>query len=276
VPFTPLHAAAVLPFTRLPLVPSALVCGAMAPDMPYYVPLRSIWIHYNLTLTHKASGLLLLNPLIALVLLVAFHGLAKRPLLALLPPAIASRVLPAAEGFRPWDVRMLVALPASLVIGAATHVGWDSLCDVLGDSRSVPLGLLSDLVGGIVLLTWLRHRRRTTEPAPLPAGAVLDATPRRLTIALILVTAVVGGAVHVARNLPEVLDGLRERGEMAFSPVADFLVRGLAVATISTLAVSVGVYCLLWQIGRFSGVLPSVGTRPQSPLPTAEPVTSTR
>jgi len=38
----------------------------------------------------------------------------------------------------------------------------------------------------------------------------------------------------------------------------------------------VGVYCLLWQIGRFSGVLPSVGTRPQSPLPTAEPVTSTR
>ena len=37
MPFTLAHPAAILPITRGRLIPSALVMGSMAPDVPYYV-----------------------------------------------------------------------------------------------------------------------------------------------------------------------------------------------------------------------------------------------
>ena len=43
MPFTPSHAAAVLPFLRTPLPASALVAGSVAPDLPYYLPGDLSW-----------------------------------------------------------------------------------------------------------------------------------------------------------------------------------------------------------------------------------------
>jgi hypothetical protein len=40
VPFTPSHAAAVLPFLRTPLTASALVIGSITPDLPFYLPVE--------------------------------------------------------------------------------------------------------------------------------------------------------------------------------------------------------------------------------------------
>ncbi|MEI5672079.1 MULTISPECIES: DUF4184 family protein [unclassified Nocardioides] len=40
MPFTLVHPAAVLPLVRTPLVPSALVLGSVAPDLPYFVSSR--------------------------------------------------------------------------------------------------------------------------------------------------------------------------------------------------------------------------------------------
>jgi len=37
MPFTLAHPAAVLPLFRGPLVPAALVVGAVAPDLPYFL-----------------------------------------------------------------------------------------------------------------------------------------------------------------------------------------------------------------------------------------------
>ncbi|WP_217617334.1 DUF4184 family protein, partial [Cellulomonas sp. GbtcB1] len=39
MPFTLAHPAAVLPFARPPFVPAALGAGALAPDVPYFLPL---------------------------------------------------------------------------------------------------------------------------------------------------------------------------------------------------------------------------------------------
>ncbi|OMQ16031.1 hypothetical protein A7K94_0205280, partial [Modestobacter sp. VKM Ac-2676] len=115
-------------------MPSALVAGSLAPDLPYHVPLRWIGGDYNLTLTHTASSVLWLDPLIGLLLLLAFHLALERPLLALLPPAAAGGCGPAAHRFpRPGPVTAVRVL-LSLVVGAATHLAWDALADVLGSA----------------------------------------------------------------------------------------------------------------------------------------------
>ena len=43
MPFTPSHAAAVLPFLRTPLPASALVVGSITPDLPFYLPVGFPW-----------------------------------------------------------------------------------------------------------------------------------------------------------------------------------------------------------------------------------------
>ncbi len=43
MPFTPSHAAAVLPFLRTPLPASALVIGSIAPDLPFHLPVDFPW-----------------------------------------------------------------------------------------------------------------------------------------------------------------------------------------------------------------------------------------
>lgn len=94
MPFTFSHPAAVLLFCRRPLVASGLIAGAMAPDLPYVLPAaRSAdWGWYSdftLTYTHEWGSGLPAGTVVALLLLVLFHHLLKRPLLALLPPSVA-------------------------------------------------------------------------------------------------------------------------------------------------------------------------------------------
>ncbi|HET6737509.1 MAG TPA: DUF4184 family protein, partial [Kribbella sp.] len=48
--------------------------------------------NFTLTLTHKFTSALWLDPLLALLLLVVFHLVLKRPLVALAPPALAARL----------------------------------------------------------------------------------------------------------------------------------------------------------------------------------------
>ncbi|NIK60359.1 DUF4184 family protein [Kribbella shirazensis] len=96
MPFTLAHPAAVLPLFRQPFVVSALVAGAVAPDLLYVGPLYRIatqYIHGNftLTLTHKVTSALWLDPLLKLLLLAVFNLVLKRPLVALAPPALAAR-----------------------------------------------------------------------------------------------------------------------------------------------------------------------------------------
>jgi hypothetical protein len=63
VPFTPSHVAAVLPFARTPLVPSALVIGSMGPDLFYYVPLP-----IERSFTHSLTGVFTVDLVLGVVL----------------------------------------------------------------------------------------------------------------------------------------------------------------------------------------------------------------
>ena len=72
VPFTISHVAAVLPASRVPLlrdpvVTSALVVGAMAPDVPYFLP-RLTWWQWS----HSWPGLITVCIPITLLLVAVY------------------------------------------------------------------------------------------------------------------------------------------------------------------------------------------------------------
>jgi hypothetical protein len=128
VPFTPSHAAAVLPFLRIrvagaALPASALVCGSMAPDVPYY-----LWMPFGERSTHSIGGAFGVDVVLAGVVWVLWHGLVAAPALAGLPYEYRARLVAVPVGLRRRlrSVRDVVTLYVAFAIGALTHVVWDS------------------------------------------------------------------------------------------------------------------------------------------------------
>ncbi|WP_413756076.1 DUF4184 family protein [Streptomyces sp. MMBL 11-3] len=222
MPFTLSHPAAVLPLLRRPFVPAALVAGAMAPDVPYFlaalgVSASSAQDRYgpllNATETHSSvSGLLISLPF-ALVLVAAYRML-RAPMTALLPPGLR---LPEPEraADAPARARYTMWLLLSALIGIASHVAWDSFTH--GDGFLVThIGILrASAVGGLSVARLLQYastvlglaalgrhlwRRRTRLRPTTGSDDVARLTPlARWSVVILLVTApVLGGAAHAA------------------------------------------------------------------------------
>ncbi|WP_327038088.1 DUF4184 family protein [Micromonospora maris] len=186
VPFTGSHVAAVLPLTRSAwLVPSALVIGSMAPDAPYYLPLP-----VKATLTHSLIGVFSVDVVLGLGALILWHGLLARFLTAISPAWLRER-LPVPGFHSRWSTGYAAMLVVSLVIGALTHVLWDSFTHD-GMWGAVHIGWLSEshlgtpgyrwiqrvstIVGAIVVVVWLLrwwHRQSPVPEQGLPANRIL-------------------------------------------------------------------------------------------------------
>jgi hypothetical protein len=121
VPFTLAHAAAALPFRRLRLVPSALVVGTLAPDFEYFLRLSPAG-----RFGHTLPGALLFSLPMALVVLWLFHTFVKLPTVKLLPESIQRRLVPHLHQFRFLGVGRSLWIVASVLVGIATHLIWDS------------------------------------------------------------------------------------------------------------------------------------------------------
>ncbi len=186
MPFTGSHIAAVLPLARSAwLVPSALVIGSMVPDLPYYLPLP-----VGATLTHSFVGVLGVDVVLGLVALALWHGLLARFLIAISPARLRER-LPPPTRQRRWSAGRAAMLVVSLMVGALTHVLWDSFTHDgmwgaahigwLAESHFGMAGYrwaqrVSTVVGAVVVVVWLVRWWRTQSPAteqPPPAGRVL-------------------------------------------------------------------------------------------------------
>ncbi|TKJ34226.1 DUF4184 family protein [Blastococcus sp. CCUG 61487] len=254
MPFTLVHPAAVLPLLRTPLVPSALVAGSVAPDLPYYVSLRWTGGDLTLTRTHEAASLLWLSPLLGLALLTVWHLLLARPLRALLPPAAAAR-LPAPS---PWTAARVAWVVPAVVVGAATHLAWDALGSAVGHGWASRVDLAGGVVGGAILLGWLAHRWSTMAPRALPEGTVLSGPARRAVLAGLALVAVGGGAVQAVRLLPEVRDSYRESGTGSLAAVLEDEARIFAEHAVTALVVAVLLYAALWHAARLRR-MPAVG-----------------
>ena len=176
MPFTGSHIAAVLPLTRSArLVPSALVIGSMAPDFPYYLPLP-----VAATLTHSLVGVLSVNVVLGVAAMILWHELLARFLTAISPTRLRER-LPSPRRQRQWSAGRTAMLIASLVIGALTHVLWDSFTHNgmwgaahLGWLAESHLGTpgyrwiqrVSTIVGAAVVMVWLLRWWRRQSPVP--------------------------------------------------------------------------------------------------------------
>jgi hypothetical protein len=239
VPFTLSHPAAVLPLARRPLVPAALVAGSVAPDVFWFVPrLPGV----GLTRTHEFASVLWLDPLLALALLAVFQIVLKRPLLALAPKPLAERLPRHFSWKRPGWIAL------SLVLGAATHVGWDAFTHehdgfpflrtplVTGVDVGRLIQLISTIAGAGILAWWLVRWYRTapTEPAP-------RATRHRKPVAILLAAGTVTGV------LTSVLPFLAHHDPMTRAGVVGNATYLLATGACSGFAVALVLYALAWH-----------------------------
>jgi hypothetical protein len=121
MPFTLAHPAAAVPLAKYRLPLSALVVGSMAPDFPYFIHLSTSH-QYG----HTLPGILLFCVPAGLVALWLFHTVLKLPLLSLLPASHQARLGPVANTFRFRPSRQFFLIVSALLLGAFTHVAWDS------------------------------------------------------------------------------------------------------------------------------------------------------
>ena len=215
MPFTPTHVLAVVPIAavkrwRLPF--SALAIGSMVPDIPLFVPMRLDYLS-----THSTQGLITACLPLGLVGFLVWQLLMKRPLFALLPEAVQRRCVPFSHSCIEPNAWFLGRVTVAVVIGAMTHVVWDSFTHqgrfganhvpglngtafVLA-GRAVPgtkmlqygctvLGLPGLMA---LLAAWLRRR------APEPLDGSLTISPSVKALVLLVLIAIPGAvAVLVA------------------------------------------------------------------------------
>ena len=182
MPFTLAHPAAVLPLARTRLVFSALVIGSMAPDFPYLLAL-STRAQYG----HTLLGLFTFCLPAGLLVFGLFHQYVKAPLLARLHPPHQRCLREAAAP--PWaSPSVLLPATVSVILGALTHLAWDSCTHAKGWTvhavpalqtvlLHTPRGDLklfkllqhgSSIAGIAILVGSYRHWCRSTPPRSLP------------------------------------------------------------------------------------------------------------
>lgn len=127
MPFTLAHPAAVLPLRRVPRLRMApLSIGAVAPDLPYYLPGN---LKAAIPETHELAHSFSVDLAIGLLTLALLY-LLRHPLTALLSGRARGLILQALAPYArlgPW----LWAVPAVL-LGVWTHLLWDSFTHTYG------------------------------------------------------------------------------------------------------------------------------------------------
>ena len=123
MPFTPAHPAAVLPFLRMRHVSAtALVAGSLAPDFEYFLKMQEGAIH-----SHTWPGLLYFDLPVTIVLCFLFHLVVKFNLIGNMPLWIQAKFQETLRvDFVGWVKQRPVSFVLSCLIGASTHLIWDS------------------------------------------------------------------------------------------------------------------------------------------------------
>ena len=208
MPFTLAHPAAILPLRRLkPLRTAPLVLGALAPDLPDYLP-SSLRGTFPPTHTLRASVIVCV-PLCLALLAVLY--LLREPLTALLSPRARWLCLSAIAPFGRRASEWMFA-PLSILIGAWSHLLWDSFTHSNGwmvrrhpwlhhwfaiggvyTTPNVVLQYLSSVAGLAVLAVWYW---RLPAPQPLPRAAHAGRPPAGPVLALCATGAVLIGGVQ--------------------------------------------------------------------------------
>jgi hypothetical protein len=258
MPFTFAHPAAVIPVQRVlrrRVILSALVIGSMAPDFQNFLPFE-----VDRADSHSLAGMFWFSLPVGLAMYLVFHLLLKKPLCALLPPAIGARftpmltrpALPPASG---------ASVVLSLLLGILTHLAWDALThysfvtvDILPvltmhlfSVRGYHVYLYkllqhaSTVAGALLLWHWSRQWLRHA-PIIVPPSVSLPRRQRHVTIGLLLAAPPLIGCARATHTWA-----------VSYVPtILNELVRETVVTTISSfglllIAYSAACHCLFWQ-----------------------------
>lgn len=201
MPFTITHVVAILPLTGPRVArwfsPTALAIGAMVPDVPLMAPFIGTygWSH------DLAIGPITYDLVVGLVVFALWTFALRRPLTDLAPNGLRARL----AAPRPVHGRAWLVVVWSLIVGAYTHLIWDSFTHVnRWGTNNLPF--LNSYLGPLPVFKWLQHGCgilgmvflgwwlvrwwRRTSPRPVPARR---STPRfrRLTALALPLSAVV-------------------------------------------------------------------------------------
>lgn len=216
MPLTFSHPAAVVPLARCGLLLSPLIVGSMAPDFPYFLQLSTGSMY-----GHTLPGLFFFCLPAGYLALWVFHTILERPLLSLLPVGHRRRLAELAGRFRFGPMRRFLMILVSLLVGALTHIAWDSITHAEGwVVRHVPvlrspvltsshetirvykfLQHGSTLGGAALLVCWYLRWYRSAPAGSISAFPELSSAARRslilLPISMPFLIALVFGWHHV-------------------------------------------------------------------------------
>jgi len=256
MPFTPSHIAAVLPLLsssrmRALLDPWALAIGAMVPDLPIFLPVLPDYSDW-----HSWQGVVTVDLLAVLILLALFHAFLRDPLLSLLPPSLAGRAATLLPSWR-RIVRSLPAIVAGALVGAGSHVLWDSFTHSTGPGEwgawlATPvLGVLpvfrtlqygSSALGLALVVWWAWRGLAAMPPTPVPARLGLSAAARRVVLACGAAGVVAGAFVWPLVDEPNPMFGLPG------------MITKVGAGTVVGLCLVLACYTAVWQVRRLMAV----------------------
>jgi len=257
MPFTLAHPAAAVPLRRWLGrygTISALAIGSMTPDLAYFLPFG-----VTRAQSHSLLGLFWWCLPVGAAVYALFHVVLAPPLVALAPREMRARLaaISTVPGL-PSEGRAL-AIALSLVLGAATHLAWDSFTHEqapmvmalawLGEPIGVVWGYrvytyrllqhASSAVGLLLIAHWLeRWWREAARGTPTP-----EAVGRGLRIATLVTIAVATLVAAWSAAAPRLAEA---RDLSTLRPAV-----GLAVTTaMAAAAVGILVYALAWHAWR--------------------------
>lgn len=125
MPFTPSHAAIVLPLVKKNpryFSATALIIGSLAPDFEYFFKFSIDKVH-----GHTLAGLFYFNLPTVVLLSFLFHGIVKKNLISNLPAELQSRFQPLYDfNFLEYFKNHWLVFCISAIVGAVSHIFWDS------------------------------------------------------------------------------------------------------------------------------------------------------
>ena len=206
MPLTTAHPIIVAPLwhaSRKWLDLPALIVGSTIPDIKYFLHLRTME-----NIGHTGLGILVQGVPASLCLLALFSFVMLGPLRALSPGGVG-RILPESYDFLPKE--RFVVIVISILIGAATHVFWDSfthrgwffvrMIPVL-DTQMGPLPIykylqyISGVLGTAAVFIWAIY---AIKRAPIQAERIAN---RVGPTSIILVTTIVILYIALGKNNP--------------------------------------------------------------------------
>jgi Domain of unknown function (DUF4184) len=260
MPLTYAHPAAVIPlqkvFGKKSSVLSALVIGSIAPDLPYFIP----WLP-DRDASHSLLGLFIFCLPAGLMCYFLYHSIFKIPLLQLLPQSFMLRLTPAQCKPPVYSVAHLSVVILDIILGAFTHLVWDSFTHEDAPMVKV-LPLLSyhlfsvgaykvyvykilqhasTFLGLSLMAFWLLRWYRQTLVYPLQYSSTLSDRSRIAVTTIILASSVITGLWSGLEAVMSSSDAV---------PLKVFLGNAVVSGT-STCFAGLTLFCCGWHLVRW-------------------------